>query len=156
VRESARQLLEQTEDALSRVRLLQNASLPDEAVRHNASEWNLDLPVILNGQPGVVPFQVQQDGGGDQPGHERGWRVRFAIDLGDRGEAGAQISLRGGRVSAMLWAEEPATAMALEEDLGWLTAVLSQAGLTPGTLVCRQGAPEAPARMPGGLVDAQS
>jgi hypothetical protein len=156
VQESAKQLLEQTDDALARVRLLQNASVPEEAARHQANEWNLDLPIMLNGQPSVMPFQVQRDGGGEQEGDERGWRVRFAIDLGDRGEAGAQISLRGSRVSAMLWAAEAGTAALFEGGLGWLASALTETGLTPGTLVCRQGVPEAPARVPGGLLDSQS
>lgn len=156
-RESVRTLLEQAEDALARVRLLQNASLPEEAARHHQSaEWNLDLPIILNGQPNVLPFQIQRDGGTEHEGGERGWRVRFAIDLGERGEAGAQVSLRGGRVSVMLWAAEAETTALMEEGLGWLSIALTEAGLTPGTLVCRHGAPDAPARVPGGLVDATS
>ncbi|MDN5863499.1 MAG: flagellar hook-length control protein FliK, partial [Salinisphaera sp.] len=149
VQDGARMLLEQTEDALSRVRLLQNASLPDEAARHHqAAEWNLDLPVMLNGQPNVMPFQIQRDDGAEHEGGERGWRVRFALDLGERGEAGAQISLRGGRVGVMLWAAEVETTALMEEGLGWLSAALVEAGLTAGTMVCRHGAPETPARVP--------
>jgi len=156
LRAGAHRLLEQTEDALSRIRLLQHASLPDEAVRGEPREWNLDLPFVFTGQPNVMPFQIQRDGGSEAEAGEQGWRVRFALNLGEMGEAGAQISLRGSRVSAMLWAAEPETARMMEEGLAALSSTLIAAGLNPGTLVCRHGVPEAPAPAPGGFVDATS
>ena len=156
--EVGRKLLDQAEAALSRVRLLQNASLPEEASRTGAgtAEWNLDLPFVLNGHFGAMPLQIRRDeANGGAPG-ERNWKVRFAIDLGESGEVGAQIGLRGGNVSVLLWATDAATAGAMEQATPELAGMLGQAGLSPGTLVCRSGPPEAPNRPSGGLVDAVS
>lgn len=155
---AGRRLLNDVEATLSRVRLLQNASLPGETGRAalERSEWNLDLPFVYQGQFGVLPFQIQADEGGGQAEGERGWKARFAIDLGSSGEVGAQISLRGRRASALLWATEDATAQAIEDALPELAQMLAEAGLAPGTLTCRRGQPEAAGRPSGGIVDATS
>ncbi|MFC0011606.1 flagellar hook-length control protein FliK [Devosia nitrariae] len=156
--EAGRRLLDDVEAALSRVRLLQNASLPDEAGRAASvrSEWNLDLPFVYQGQFGVLPFQIQADEGGSQAEGERGWRVRFAMDLGQSGQVGAQISLHASRASAMLWATEDAMAQAIEDALPELAGMLADAGLAPGTLICRRGRPDSVGRSSGGIVDATS
>lgn len=156
--EAGRRLLDDVEATLSRVRLLQNASLPDETGRPASarSEWNLDLPFVYQGQFGVLPFQIQADEGGGRAEGERGWKVRFAMDLGRSGEVGAQISLRGHRASAMLWATQDATAQAIEDALPDLAQMLTEAGLSPGSLICRRGPPEAASRPSGGIVDATS
>ena len=156
--ETGQKLLDQAEAALSRVRLMQNASLPEEMGRAGTApaEWNLDLPFVFNGHFGAMPLQIRRDeANGGAPG-ERSWKVRFAVNLGESGEVGAQIGLRGHSVSVMLWATDAEVAGAMERAMPELAGMLGEAGLSAGTLVCRPGPPEAPSRPSGGLVDAVS
>lgn len=136
-----RLLLERTEGALSRVRLHQHASLP-EAQRGSESQWNMDLPIALGQQQAVLQLQIHHDGGGDANRPEdRGWQVRFATNLPDLGEVGAQVSLRGQTTGIMLWADRDETAKAFSEHIEELRASLESVGLKPGALVVRVGAP---------------
>jgi len=151
-----RQVLERTESALARLRLHQHASLPEHASR--GTEWSVDLPVLAGGQSALLHIQIHRDAPqneGENPA-ERGWQLRFAINLAGLGEVGAQVSLRAGATGVMLWAAEPETAWALEAGLGELRDALAEAGLTPGALVVRHGEPPAPAPAPSGhFVDAR-
>ncbi|MBE7731812.1 flagellar hook-length control protein FliK [Devosia faecipullorum] len=151
-------LLERTEAALSRLRLHQNASLPEPASRQEA-QWSLDLPVVLNGQQSLLHIQIHRDRNGDEAGPEedRGWQVRFAINLSDMGEVGAQVSLRGAATGVLLWAENDALAAALDEGVGALRQELEALSLLPGAIVVRKGAPNMPAQpaaASGHIVDA--
>lgn len=151
-------LLDRTEAALSRLRLHQNASLPEPASRQEA-QWSLDLPVVLNGQQSLLHMQIHRDRDGDEagPAEDRGWQVRFAINLSDMGEVGAQVSLRGAATGVLLWAENDALAAALQEGVGALRQELEALSLLPGAVVVRKGAPNAPAHSAaasGHIVDA--
>lgn len=136
-----RLLLERTESALSRLRLHQHASLP-EAQRGNESQWNMDLPIVVGQQQAILQLQIHHDGGGDasQP-EDRGWQVRFATNLPDLGEVGAQVSLRGQTTGIMLWADREETAKAFSNSIEELRASLEACGLKPGALVVRHGIP---------------
>ncbi|CAN7547902.1 flagellar hook-length control protein FliK [Devosia sp. LjRoot3] len=151
-----RLLLERTEGALSRLRLHQHASLP-EAQRGSESQWNMDLPIAVGQHQAVLQLQIHHDGGGDANRPEdRGWQVRFAVNLPDLGEVGAQVSLRGQTTGIMLWADRDETAKAFSENIEELRASLESVGLRPGALVVRHGAPgevHAPAAS-GHFVDA--
>lgn len=151
-------LLDRTEAALSRVRLHQNASLPEPGAQRHEAQWSLDIPVSLAGQQALLQMQIHRDpDGDDERPEERGWQVRFAINLGSVGEVGAQISMRGLVTGVLLWADDPATAEILSTAAGELRADLEAAGLKPGALVVRAGAPNAPtlpAASAGNLVDA--
>lgn len=152
-----KQLLDRTEAALSRLRLHQNASLPEPASRQTA-DWSLDLPVTIGQHQALLHIQIHRD----QPGQgeadsERGWQMRFAINLPGLGEVGAQVSLRGGGAGVMLWAADPETAQALEASLPELRGSLSAAGLQPGAVFVRHGEPPAqPAAPSGHFVDART
>jgi len=151
-------LLERTDAALSRLRLHQNASLPEPTARQEA-QWNLDLPVMLGGQQSLLQMQIHRDREGDaEQNEERGWQVRFAIHLSDMGEVGAQISLRGASVGVLLWAEREETATALAEGVAALRQDLDGLKLMTGSIVVRTGAPQAPAgavaAASGNIVDA--
>jgi hypothetical protein len=134
-------LLDRTEGALSRLRLHQHASLPD-AQRSGDSQWNLDLPLAVGQHQAIVQLQIHHDGGGDPNRPEdRGWQVRFAVNLPDLGEVGAQVSLRGQTVGIMLWADHDETAKAFADNIEALRASLETVGLKPGALVVRHGVP---------------
>jgi len=150
-------LLERTDAALSRLRLHQNASLPEQTSRHEA-QWSLDLPVVLGGQQSLLQMQIHRDRDAEaQQNEERGWQVRFAINLSDMGEVGAQISLRGKATGILLWAERDETAAALAEGVTALRQELEVLGLNAGAIVVRNGAPNPPAAAgvsAGHIVDA--
>lgn len=143
--EIGRLLLDRTEGALSRVRLHQHASLPDPQ-RPGESFWSTDLPMAVGQYQTILHLQIHHDAGGEQARPEdRGWQVRFALNLPDLGEVGAQVSIRGQTTGIMLWADQDATATAFEAELNQLRASLEAVGLKPGALVVRHGAPsEAP------------
>ncbi|PXA98889.1 hypothetical protein DMC47_05915 [Nostoc sp. 3335mG] len=140
--EVGRLMLERTEGALSRLRLHQHASLPDGRVG-GESEWSMDLPLSLGAQQqAILHLQIHHDAPADPDRPEdRGWQVRLAINLTQLGEVGAQVSLRGETTGIMLWAERDETADGFTAALGDLRSALEQAGLKPGALVVRRGAP---------------
>lgn len=155
--EVGRQLLERTEAALARIRLHQHASLPDPAGR--TADWSMDLPVMVGAHQTLLQLQIHRDQHKDlRATEERGWQMRFAINLPGLGEIGAQVSLRGNAVGVMLWAAEPGTSSALEAGIGALREALAEAGLQPGAVIVRHGEPPAPATpAPSGhFVDARS
>lgn len=154
--EVGRQLLERTDAALSRVRLHQQASLPDQATK--TADWSMDMPVLVGQQQTLLHIQIHRDQHGDpEGGSERGWQMRFAISLPDMGEVGAQVSLRAGNTGVMLWAAEPASSAALAAEVDVLRDGLTAAGLRPGAVIVRHGEPPAPATTPSGhFVDART
>lgn len=134
-------LLDRTEGALSRLRLHQHASLP-EAQRGADSQWSMDLPLLVGQHQAIMQLQIHHDGSGDTNRPEdRGWQVRFAVNLPDLGEVGAQISLRAQTAGIMLWADRDETAKAFAENIDTLRASLEALGLKPGALVVRSGVP---------------
>jgi hypothetical protein len=154
--EVGKQLLERTEAALSRVRLHQNASLPDPVAR--GADWSMDLPVMIGTHQTLLQLQIHRDeqNGSDAPA-ERGWQLRFAINLPGMGEVGAQVSLRGVATGVMLWATERETSEALEADIEALRDTLASVGLKPSAVIVRHGEPPAPPPAPSGhLLDAST
>jgi hypothetical protein len=154
--EVGKQLLERTEAALSRVRLHQNASLPDPVAR--GADWSMDLPVLIGTHQTLLALQIHRDEqNASDAATERGWQLRFALNLPGMGEVGAQVSLRGVATGVMLWATERETSEALEADIGALRDTLASVGLKPGAIIVRHGEPPAPPPAPSGhLVDAST
>lgn len=140
--EAGKMLLERTDSALSRLRLHQHASLPDPNSVRQDMQWSMDLPVIVAGQQQLLQMQIQQDAENAQErSEERGWQVRFAINLAERGEVGAQISMRAKQTSVLIWADDAETAALMEREIEELRAEISDIGLVPGAVVVRSGAP---------------
>lgn len=154
--EAGKVLLDRTEATLARVRLHQSAALPDPAGKARP-DISLDLPVLIGNYQTLLHLQVSRDGQGTaEHAEERGWQMRFAINMPDLGEVGAQVSLRGGATGVMLWASEPETAKALQVELAELKLALGEAGLKLGAVVVRRGEPAEPVARPGHFVDARS
>ncbi|MBJ3784252.1 flagellar hook-length control protein FliK [Devosia sediminis] len=149
--EAGKVLLERTEAALSRLRLHQNASLPDPNPARQDAQWSMDLPVIVAGQNQILHLQIQRDAEQEaERSEERSWQVRFAINLAERGEVGAQISLRAKNTSVLLWADQVSTAQSLGVAVEELREELAGVGLVPGAIVVRAGVPaEEPVHPPG-------
>ena len=154
--EAGKVLLDRTEATLARVRLHQSAGLPDPVGRARA-DISLDLPVLIGNYQTLLHLQVNRDGQSTaEHAEERGWQMRFAINMPELGEVGAQVSLRGGATGVMLWASEPETAEALQGELSDLKLALGEAGLKLGAVLVRRGEPAEPAARPGHFVDARS
>lgn len=155
--EIGKHLLERTESALARTRLHQHASLPDPVAK--TADWSMDLPVLIGQHQTLMQFQIHRDQQGDSDAvSERGWQMRFAINLPELGEVGAQVSLRAGTTGVMLWASDPDAAAALNEEVGLLREALSAADLHLGAVIVRSGEPPAPpvAAPSGHFLDARS
>ena len=142
-------LADRTDAALSRLRLHQNASLPDPSAQRQDAQWSMDLPVIVGGQQQVLHMQIQRDSEQEaERSEERSWQVRFAINLAERGEVGAQISLRSKNTGVLLWADQHETAQSLAGAVDALRESLGEAGLVASAIVVRAGAPAAEASQP--------
>jgi flagellar hook-length control protein FliK len=154
--EAGKILLERTDAALSRMRLHQHASMPDPTGKHSG-DWSLDLPIMIGNHQTLLQMQIHRDGKGnaEQDG-ERGWQMRFALNLPALGEVGAQVSLRGEATGVMLWATEPQTAAMLESDLPDLRAALAASGLQPSAIIVRRSEPSAAPAPSGHFLDAQT
>lgn len=152
-------LLERTEAALSRLRLHQNASLPDPNSTRQDAQWSLDLPVVVGGQQHLLQMQIHRDAEKEaERAEDRGWQVRFAINLAERGEVGAQISLRAKNTSVLLWTDDPETAQSLAGAVDSLREAIADVGLIVGAIVVRSGAPaeqSPPVGQAGHYVDAR-
>ncbi|UXN72955.1 flagellar hook-length control protein FliK [Devosia sp. A8/3-2] len=154
--EAGKMLLERTDAALSRIRLHQHASLPDPTGKQGG-DWSLDLPMLIGNHQTLLQMQIHRDGkGGAEQDGERGWQMRFALNLPALGELGAQVSLRGEATGVMLWATEPETAAMLESELPELRGALAATGLQPGAIVVRRGEPSAAPAPSGHFLDAQT
>lgn len=145
-------LLQDTDAALARQTLLQVASLPqrvdDPGARLDPTipRWNFEIPFATPQGTAIAQFEISRDGGGNEvEATDRLWRARFSIDVEPTGPIHALITYNGARTSVRMWAERPATAAQLRAGVAELSQALSQAELTPGDIVIREGSPPQPA-----------
>jgi len=153
--DAARELLGHTDAALSRTKLLQQASGPEPrpSATTPAPEFRFEIPLLLGTQTGILQLMVERDGRNKPDPRQRGWRMRFALNFSATGEVGADIALLGRAANIALWAAEPETAETLEAMLPELAPVLASHGLDIAGLRVRRGAPPRRAHLPGQLLD---
>lgn len=153
--EPARGLLHHADAALSRLKLLQNASQPQETRPGTPTapqEIRIEVPLLLGAQTGLMQLVVDREARRkDRPG-ERGWRMRFAMAFPHTGEVGAEIALVGQSVAVALWAEDTGMETAMAAGLEALRAALGAEGLEATSLRMRRRA-RAVAQSPGRLMD---
>jgi hypothetical protein len=145
-------LLDDTDAAIARQTLLQVASLPDRPgvaahqIDPSTPRWNFEIPFATPQGTAMAQFEISRDGGGNEvdPAH-RVWRARFTLDVEPAGPVHALVTLSGERTSVRMWAERSETAAQLRAGAGELSQALSQAELTPGDIVIREGTPPQPA-----------
>lgn len=142
----ALRLLAQAGEALSRLRLLQIASLPDPGspAHHGAvhkAEWHMELPILFGPQAGMVHFLLEREeghGAGSSPHDPKHWRVRLALEAGTLGPVSADIRLGGGQLGITLWAERPEVAKYLSLRLEELRTEFEEGGLPPASIHIRR------------------
>jgi len=94
----------------------------------------------------MAQFEILRDGGGNGvEAAKRTWQARFSLNVEPAGPVHVLVSLSGDRTSVRMWAERPHTAAQLRAGAGELSQALSQAELSPGDIVIREGAPPQPA-----------
>lgn len=153
-RDLARALHQQADSAVSRIRLMQFASLPDaDPARVMAPELRLEVPFLIGSELVMAQFQVLRDGARKRSDGKRGWVMRFAMNFSATGEVGAEIGLMGRTVSVALWAAEAEMARRLEAALPELAPALAAAGLSAGSIRVRSAPPEPEAVRSGSYVD---
>jgi hypothetical protein len=155
--EIARQLLDETDAAISRQTLLQVASLPDRVdtaglrLDQNVPRWNFEIPFATPLGTAIAQFEISRDAAGhDVETAKRVWRARFSLDVEPAGPVHALVSLTGDTTSVRLWAERPVTVSRLRAGASQLSHALSRAELQPGDIVIREGAPPQPKPAPAG------
>jgi len=145
-------LLDDTDAALARQTLLQVASLPDRPdptgnrIDPSVPRWNFEIPFATPQGTAMAQFEISRDGGGNEvEAAKRTWQARFSLNVEPAGPVHVLVSLSGDRTSVRMWAERSQTAAQLRAGAGELSQALSQAELSPGDIVIREGAPPQPA-----------
>src|SRR5690606_9554118 len=93
-RDAGRTLLHQTDAALARIRLLQLASLPQDAARAGAppaTDLTLEVPMLLGSELAIAQLRIAGDGSSGDRRDVRSWRLQFSVNFSILGEVGAQI-----------------------------------------------------------------
>lgn len=163
-KEIASRLLDQTDAALSRIRLSQIASRHNEhavPVDHGPSvqtSYYVEIPVLLHQQPTTLQVRVEREAQGNAgEGASPLYRLWFAVDSEPAGPVSAVISFQPGNaesaVGATLWAEREETGRALRDGLARLREDLRQAHLPVGEITARLGKLQRPQRTNAHFVD---
>jgi len=108
----------------------------------------LELPWMTpQQQPKLAQLRIEQHPGKDDSNREPSrasaseWRLILAMDLDPAGPLQFEVSLRQQTVSALVWAEKPATLRQVHQQLPLLRSSLTDLGLEVTDLECRQGNP---------------
>jgi hypothetical protein len=143
--------------AVSRIKLMQVASLPDGDPKLPAAPTlRVEVPFLVGHELVMAQIQIAREGRRREAEHRRGWTMRFALNFSATGEVGAEVGLLGKAVNVSLWAVEPKTAEVLAEGLPELQRVLEAIGLDPGPIRMRHGPPDAERPASGHLLDSVS
>lgn len=169
VDEIASHLLDQTEAALSRIRLSQLVSRHGDQVVPSdqksqptlQTSYYVEIPVQIRQQTTTLQVAVEREA---QPAGVGGafptYRLWFALDSEPAGPVSAVIVWQPGNassgVSATLWAERETTGRALRDGLSDLRRDLRKADLPIGEVAARLGKPQRPNQGGGHYVDRQT
>lgn len=145
-----RTLQQQSDQALSRIRLSQVASLPDagddtQMARGGqpSQTWTFEIPLGIGRETRIVQMDLEREAERPDAAHEeRQTVIRFALDLGAAGPIQAHISHFAGRIGVRVWAIHEATAQHISRYQGELSAALGSHGLTVEELKITAGGPQ--------------
>jgi len=156
-------LLQDTDAALSRIRLGQLASRGlggDEANPSSTRPLDtvLELPLAVGQETAILQMQIGRDRDQDSenPEKEGAWRLRFGLDLTTTGPVEAAVSLRGDGTFVSLWADRDDTHGLFLAGREMLETAFNEAGLDLRELRILKGTPKEPAAPSGHVVDKQT
>jgi len=153
--EAGRILLGEARAALSRLTLLQTASLPshNDAALQRAAEWNFEIPLKLGEETAIAQFRIDSETKGERSVEQRQWNVQISLDVPQTGPVHAALSLRGEAVRINLWAQHDDTLAMFKSQKAWLKAALEDSGLEAGRISFQKGLPKVKAPEPGSIMD---
>ena len=157
-REIGKLLHTQADASVSRIKLMQVASLPDggDPKLPAPPTLRVEVPFLIGHELVMAQIQIAREGRRREAEQRRGWTMRFALNFSATGEVGAEVGLLGKAVNVSLWAAEPKTAEVLAEGLPELQRALEAIGLDSGPIRMRHGPPEAERPTSGHLLDSVS
>ena len=156
-REIGKLLHTQADASVSRIKLMQVASLPDgDPKLSSAPTLRVEVPFLVGHELVMAQIQITREGRRREAEQRRGWTMRFALNFSAPGEVGAEVGLLGKAVNVSLGAAEPKTAEVLAEELPELQRALEAIGRDPGPIRMRHGPPEAERPASGHLLDSVS
>ncbi len=145
----ASKLLEQVVEGLSRIKLLQIASLPQMDGDHFQSgenlklQFNMEVPLALtHDQTAIVGLRITRDGQHsehDNAGHGRGWSIDMAMDTEETGAIDAHIPLAPKGLRITVWSEDKDFSELLKGSVESLRAGLAEEGLDVDSLQIMRG-----------------
>ncbi len=155
--QTAQVLMDEASSAISRLRLLQNASLPPQSESGRGAptrlEWNFEIPLALAGRTDMAQLRIEGEGGADIEPVRRLWSVQVALDTEQTGSVNGAVMLQGRAISVQLMAEREEIAQQFKAHAGELEQNLREAGLEVERLHIRSGKRRAAKSAPGHMVD---
>lgn len=157
--QAAQVLMEETRSAISRLRLLQNASLPVQSDSSSGRsglariEWNFEIPLAFGERTDMAQLRIEGEGSEDVDPARRLWSVHVGLDTEETGQVSGAVMLQGKAVSVNLMAARPEMAEQFQARLGELKTVLREAGLEVDRVQIRHGVRKTPQTPPGHMVD---
>jgi hypothetical protein len=130
-------LARQAEGTLDRMRLMQNASLPDAKPQADISanpqqRWHVEIPMALpDGRTQVLPLRIERETPrrGAAKGDSPSWRVQFALDGEPMGAIQAIVTWRMRQIGVSIFAERLETREALRAQASHLRRNLDRMGV---------------------------
>lgn len=152
-------LMEETRSAISRLRLMQNSSLPPQADSSAGRstlarlEWNFEIPLAFGGRTDMAQIRIEGEGGENVETSRRPWNVHVSLDTQETGIVSGAVMLQGSSVSVNLWADRNEMVELFLAHEAELDAVLKDAGLDVERLRIRHGVRQAEHTPPGRMLD---
>ncbi len=106
--------------------------------------WALDLPFRLQGDLRTLGVVIRREGDAAQGEEEAEWKVWLKLALPRLGEVGAEVFLRGARVSIVFYAQAQGALVAINGALESLRATLEALAFEVAVLRVEQGLPDFP------------
>jgi hypothetical protein len=136
------ELLRNVEGGVARIQLSQLTSAQPEEDGRRA--WLIELPLRNGDNVDVLQLRIERDKDSGDKQRPAPWTVNLAFDLENLGPVHARVTLAGGAVSAVFWAQDETTTALFKQHLRELHTRLRAAGLTVGNLIAQRGAPPQP------------
>jgi len=156
LQEAGRVLLGETRAALSRLTLLQVASMPthgESAAQRAGPEWNFEIPFRLGAETAIAQFRIDSEEQGETGSGQRRWRVHVSVDTPETGPVHAALGLGGKSMRVSLWAVREETLAMFRSRRGELQKAFEENGLNAENISFRKGAPNARILKPGSMMD---